>query len=107
MRNRRCSCLVLLVAVLFAVAGCGGSPPDRRSQVDHLTGQVRALPGVVSANSTFNDNAAAGPSYFELDVNVVDNITADQLTAVAGVYLDDIRVNDYTGYRAELDVRSP
>lgn len=106
MRVRQCSCVVL-IAALLTVAACAAVPPDRRSQVDRLTEQVRALPGVISANSTFNDNAAAGPSYFELDVNVVDNIAADQLATIASTYLDNLQADNYTGYRAEMDVRSP
>src|SRR6185312_11910321 len=107
MRVRRCSCIMLLVALLLAVAGCAGGPPDRRSQVDRLAEQVRALPGVLGANSTFNDTAALGPSYFELDVNVADNITAGQLAAITHVYLDNVGANNYIDYRAEMDVRSP
>jgi hypothetical protein len=104
MRVRQTSSGLVLAAVL-AVAACTSAPPDRHAQVDQLTQQLRAMPGVVTAGNTFGDNAAQGPAFFEVDLEVADNVAADQLAAITAAYLDDLRAVDYTGYRAQLDVR--
>ncbi len=104
MRVRQGSLAGVLVVVLV-VAACTGMPSDRRSQVNQLTQQIRTMPGVVDATSTFNDDAPRGPAYFELDVSVADGITGDQLAAIASRYLDNLQVGSYRGYGAELDVR--
>jgi hypothetical protein len=105
MGARRTGVIGLLLAVL-TLAACAGAPPDRRTQVDHLTGQIRALPGVTEAMNTFNDNVPTGPSYFELDIKVAAAITADQLVAITSTYLDGLAAQDYNGYRAEIDIRT-
>lgn len=63
------------------------------------------MPGVMHADNTFDDDVAHGPAYFEIDVDVADTVTADQVAAVAKVYLDDLQAQDYRGYAAALDVR--
>ncbi len=63
------------------------------------------MPGVVQAGTTYNDDVARGPAYFEIDVDVADGITGDQLAALTSAYLDDLRAQNYTPYGAELDVR--
>ena len=93
----------LLVSLLLAAA-CGTAPPDRSSAVDDLTGQLGSMPGVVAARNTFSDDPARGPAYFEIDVDLDEKVTADQLSALTARYLDDLHHVDYTGYRAELDV---
>ena len=64
------------------------------------------MPGVAQASNTFNDSTPRGPSYFELDVDVADGVTADQLAAITSAYLDDLQAQDYSGYTSELDVRT-
>jgi hypothetical protein len=105
MRARRSAAIGLLLAML-TVAACAGAPPDRRAEVDRLTGQIRALPGVTEALNTFNDNVPTGPSYFELDLKVAATITPDQLVAITSTYLDGLAASDFNGYRAEMDVRT-
>ena len=63
------------------------------------------MPGVVAAGNTFGDDEARGPAFFEVDVDVVDDVTGDQVAAVTAAYLDNLRAEDYTGYRAGLMVR--
>lgn len=96
---------VLLLTALLAVAACTSAPPNRQTQVDQLTQRLRGIPGVVSASNTFGNNAARGPAYFEVDVEVSGSATADQLAAITGAYIDDLQSEDYTGYRSQLDVR--
>ena len=71
------------MAATIVAAACNANPPDRRAQVDALTHQIRGMPGVVAATSTVVDNEAQGRVYFEVDVDVADNITGDQHAAVA------------------------
>ena len=63
------------------------------------------MPGVVQAANTFNDDVARGPAYFELDVDVADDITGGQLTAITSTYLQRLQDPGYTDYAAALDVR--
>ncbi len=102
MHVRRC---FLLAVTAITIAACTSAPPDRRPQVDHLTQQLGSMPGVVAASNTFSDDAAQGPAFFEVDVDVADNVTADQLAAVTAAHLDDLGAEDYTDYRAQLNVR--
>jgi hypothetical protein len=95
----------LFAATLLLITACAASPPDRRPQVTQLTQQIRALPGVESASNTVGNDAQTGPSYFEVDVQVAEDISADQLAAVVARYVDNLRDVDYTGYQAELDIR--
>jgi len=106
MRVHQCCRVGLLLAVaLLTVGACTAAPPDRHTQVDQLTRQLRGMPGVVAAGNTFSDNEARGPAFFEVDVDVVDDVTGDQVAAVTAAYLDNLRAEDYTGYRAGLAVR--
>lgn len=84
---------------------CGADPPDRRPQVGELTQQIRGMPGVVGATSVVADNVPEARVYFEINVDVADDITADQLIAVTNRYLDHLHRVDYRGYQTELDVR--
>jgi hypothetical protein len=104
-RRRRLR-VVFLVALTVALAACHANPPDRRQQVDALTQQIRGMPGVVAATSSMADRAAEGRVYFELDVDVADDITGDQLAALTARYLDHLRSVDYRGYQTEFDARS-
>lgn len=104
---RRVRCYVVAVlAVAMALAACQANPPDRRAQADLLTQQIRAMPGVLGATNSLADNAAQGRVYFELDVDVADDITGDQLAAIASRYLDHLRSVDYRGYQTEFDART-
>jgi len=106
MRVCRCGRFGLLLALAWlTVAACGAAPPDRHSQVNQLTQQLRSMPGVDVTSNTFDGNPAHGPVFFEVDVNVVDNVTGDQLAAITSAYLADLQTQDYRGYRTRLEVR--
>jgi hypothetical protein len=106
MRVCRCRCFgLLLAAAWLTLVACGAAPPDRHPQVNQLTQQLRSMPGVDETNNTFDDDTTHGPVFFEVDVDVVDNITGDQLAAIASAYLADLQTQDYRGYRARLEVR--
>ncbi|MBV8967249.1 MAG: hypothetical protein JO191_13865, partial [Mycobacteriaceae bacterium] len=96
--------LPILLAASLMMA-CTTSPPDRHAQVDDLVRALRAMPGVVSARNTFSADPSRGPVFFEVDVDVADDVSDDQLTAITSTYLDDLRAQDYSRYRAEFDVR--
>jgi hypothetical protein len=106
MRARRSGPFALLLAVAWlTVAACVATVPDRHIQVNQLTQQIRTMPGVDATGNTFNDDIARGPAFFEVDVDVVDDVTGDQLAAIASTYLANLETQDYTGYRAQLNVR--
>jgi hypothetical protein len=90
---------------LLTVAACVATAPDRHMQVNQLTQQLRTMPGVDATSNTFNDDIARGPAFFEVDVDVVDDLTGDQLAAIASTYLADLETQNYTGYHAQLNVR--
>jgi hypothetical protein len=106
MRVCRCGRFGLLLAVAWlTLTACGATLPDRHSQVNQLTRQLRSMPGVDVTSNTFDDDAAHGPVFFEVDVDVVDNVTGDQLAAITSAYLADLQAQDYRGYRTRLEVR--
>jgi hypothetical protein len=96
-------CVAAVVLVLLAA--CSANLPDRRPQADQLTGQIRGMPGVVATSDDVADSVAQGLVHFWLDVEVADDVTADQLAAITSRYLDGLRAVDYSGYQTELDVR--
>jgi len=98
--------LAFVLAAALVAAACNANPPDRRAQVDALTRQIRGMPGVVAATGTTADDVAQGRVYVELDVDVADHITGDQLAAITSRYLDHLRSVDYRGYQTEFDARS-
>ncbi len=106
MSRLRRLCVVFVLVVAAILAACNANPPDRRAEVDALTQQIRGMPGVVGAGSSTADNSAEARVYIELDVDVADNITGDQLAAITSRYLDNLRSVDYRGYQTEFDVRS-
>jgi hypothetical protein len=105
-RWRRLCVGLFVLAAAVVPAACNANPPDRRAQVDALTQQIRGMPGVVRVTSATADRAAAARVYFELDVDVADNITADQLAAITSRYLDHLHSVDYRGYQTEFDARN-
>lgn len=94
-----------MIVLTLTLTGCQQSPPDRRTQADQLTEQVRALPGVAAANLDYADAFLAGNVHAWLTVDVTDAATADQIAAVAARYLEGLRAVDYGGYDTELDIR--
>jgi hypothetical protein len=102
MRYRIAALLALLVALVTA---CQANPPDRRADAALFTNQVRAMPGVVAASSDVADSLAQGMVYFNVYVDVTNDLTSDQLVAITARYLRELRTRKYAGYRAELDVR--
>jgi hypothetical protein len=101
--HRLLAVLVALSVVLLAA--CDGNPPDRRADVASFTDRIRAMPGVVAATDDVADNRAQAMVYFTVYVDVADDLTADQLTALTTRYLRELRTGKYAGYRAEMDVR--
>lgn len=97
--------VVVVVALGMVLVACGADPPDRRPEVGELTQQIRGMAGVVGAASVVADNVPQARVYFEIDVEVADDITGDQLAAVTNRYLDHLHSVDYRGYQTELDVR--
>jgi hypothetical protein len=93
----------LLVAAL-CLAGCSEVAPDRHQRVDQLTGQIRSMPGVLAASSELTDAIPTGYVHFWLSVDVVDDVTADQVAAITTRYLDELHSVDYSAYTTELDV---
>ena len=96
----------MALLVVTVLAGCQANPPDRRAQVEELTQQIRGMPGVVGATGSTADNVAQGRVFFELDVDVADTVTGDQLAAITSRYLQHLRSIDYRGYQTEFDARS-
>jgi hypothetical protein len=95
----------LLVVIALSLTGCSHPPPDRRAQADQLSGQIRSLPGVTAVDNDLTDSAAEGNVHLWLTVHVSDDVTADQVAAIAGRYLDAVRAGGYPGYETELDIR--
>ena len=87
------------------LCGCDGGPPDRRADVDRLTQQIAAMPGVRSVRDDLTDSPAQGVVTFRINVDVSDEVTDVQLAAVVRRYLSELASGRYTGYRAELDAR--
>jgi hypothetical protein len=96
---------VLMALSVVLLAGCDSNPPDRRADVQSFTDQLRAMAGVVAATDDVADNRAQAMVYATVYVDVADDLTADQLAALATRYLRELRTGKYAGYRAELDVR--
>jgi hypothetical protein len=97
--------LAAVVSLAMLPAGCAATPPDRRTDVERLTEQIRAMPGVQAASDELADKPAQGVIYFRISVDVADDIGPDQLAAVTAGYLHNLHAVDYRGYRAELDAR--
>jgi hypothetical protein len=95
----------LIGVAAVVLAACSANPPDRHPQADQVTQQIRTMPGVVAAGNDVANSVAQGRVYVQLDVQVADDISGDQLAAITSRYLDDLRAVDYTGYRTELDAR--
>lgn len=95
----------LLAVMVVLVAACEAKLPDHRLDVDRLTQQIRGMPGAQAVADEVADSEAQGRVYFNIYVDVTDDITSDQLAAITARYLQGLRAVDYTGYRAELDVR--
>jgi hypothetical protein len=105
MGNRKQIRLFGLIALLIAlVSACQANPPDRRTDVQSLTNQIRGMPGVVAASADVADNLAQGLVYLTVSVDAADDLTSDQLAAITSRYLRELRTGKYAGYRAELDV---
>jgi hypothetical protein len=96
--------LCALLLAVTALTACAQSPPDRHAQADRLVEQLRALPGVRSANSDVADSLVQGDVHAWLSVQVADDATADDVAAVAKRYLDDLHTTGYPGYQTELTV---
>jgi hypothetical protein len=91
------------VTMAMQFTACHAGPPDRRSEVERLTRQIAAMPGVRAASETFNDSPAQGLVNFRIDVDVSDGLTGAQLADIASRYLADLSSGTYRGYGAELD----
>jgi hypothetical protein len=99
---------VLLLAVLAACSHTDANPnkpPGRQPQLDQLTQELQHLPGVTAATGKLVDDPGHGQVYFNVDVGLADDITGDQLAAIAGRYLDDIGTVDYAPYKGNFRAR--
>jgi hypothetical protein len=102
---RRSLAVATVAVAVVMVSGCVDEPPDRRTEVDGLTAQLAALPGVRATHDELSDSPAQGRVAFTIHLDVADDVTADQFAAIVGRYLQGLHAADYTGYRAELDAR--
>ncbi|GAC1638761.1 MAG: hypothetical protein NVS4B6_08880 [Mycobacterium sp.] len=93
------------MAISVLLVACQFNPPDRRADVQRLTQQIRAMVGVQAVTQDVADNLAQGLVYLRVNVDVADDITAEQLVAITSRYLHNLRTVDYSGYDAELDAR--
>jgi hypothetical protein len=93
----------VLAVGLMLLTACDATVPDRRAQVEQLTDQLRVMPGVVAARNSYVNSPAQGLVDFQIDVDLADTVTADQLAAIASHYLDNLRGVDYSGYTSEFD----
>lgn len=95
----------ILSLVALLLTACDAKPPDRQADVDKLTEQIRAMPGVMAAYDKAVNSPAQDAVYFTITVDVADDVTSDQLAAVTARYLANLRQVDYMGYRSELEAR--
>ncbi|MCW2652123.1 MAG: hypothetical protein QOE41_4434 [Mycobacterium sp.] len=107
--HRGAACLaVLLVAVLAACSNTSsdsGKPPDRQPQLDQLTQQLQHMPGVASATNELVNDPSHGQVYFNVEVQLADDVTGAQLGAITGRYLDNLRTVNYAPYKGNLRAR--
>lgn len=104
------SLAVLLVAVLAGCSHPSGNTntstvsklPDLQLQLDQLTQQLQQMPGVSSATDKLVDDPNHSQVYFNVDVQLADSITGDQLAAITGRYLGNIRTVDYAPYKGNF-----
>ena len=99
---RGIGCALVVVSML---TGCGQGVPDRRADAEHLTSQLRSMPGVLAATSDVADNVPQGEVHSWLSVEVAEDATADQVAAITSRYLEGLRTVDYSGYQTQLDVQ--
>lgn len=103
--RRAASALGAVALAIGALAGCATDVPDRSSDAQALTAQVRHLPGVINAAADTAHRQAQGLVYFRLYVDVSDSVTAGEAAAITTRYLSDTGSGKYAGYRLELDLR--
>ena len=99
---------VLLVAVVAACSHTtanSNKPPDRQPQLDQLTQQLQKMPGVTGATNKLVNDPDHGQAYFNVEVHLAGDVTGDQLAAVTGKYLDDLRTVDYAPYKGNFRAR--
>lgn len=100
---------VWAAVLLVALVGCSdarpGKPPDRQPQLDHLTQQLQHMPGVSSATNKLVNDPDHGQAYFNIEVQLADRVTGDQLAAITGRYLDDLRAVNYAPYKGNFRAR--
>ena len=93
------------VVASLLLSGCATSVPERRADVDRLGEQLRSMPGVQSVDTDYADHPAQGRVQFAAHVQIADDVSSDQLAALAATYLKALGTGRFRGYRSELDVR--
>src|SRR5271157_2946007 len=99
---------VLLVAVAAACSHTDANPnkpPERQPQLDQLTQQLQHMPGVVAATDKLVNDPDQGQVYFNVDIQLADDISGDQLAAITGKYLDNLQTVDYSPYKGNFRAR--
>ncbi len=100
---------VLLVAVVAACShpstNPNTKPPDRQPQLDQLAQQLQHMPGVKAATDKLVNDPDHGQVYFNVEVQLADDITADQLVGITDRYLDSLRTVDYAPYKGNFRAR--
>ena len=99
---------VLLVAVAAACSHTDANPnkpPERQPQLDQLTQQLQHMPGVVAATDKLVNDPDQGQVYFNVDIQLADDISGDQLAAITGKYLDNLQAVDYSPYKGNFRAR--
>ncbi len=93
----------ILLAFLGAllIAGCGF--PDRSREAAAITGSIRGLPGVQSAESRY-DTSFDGGAHFNLDVQVSKDITADQAAGIGESFAQQVAASKFDRFDVRLNV---
>lgn len=95
----------VVVSLLLLLCGCDATVPDRRADVERLSRQLESMPGVQAVDIAYANNWAQGTVLFTIHAKAAETVSADQLAAIVGTYLGDLKSGRYRSYHTELDVR--
>ncbi|WP_445169500.1 hypothetical protein ACTXG7_09350 [Mycolicibacterium sp. Dal123E01] len=94
-------CIALLMVWAIAIAGCGF--PDRRGAAESIGADIRALPGVKTADVHY-DTSFDGGAHFHLHVTLAEGVTDAQAAAVGRTFVDKMRAADFASFDVALKV---